>query len=189
MRLFCIALISFGCYGQAQIPANLGLVGDRFRPLQLAELTPEQKTMVEHLFTGERKGMGGPFNVLLRSPEMGDAAQQFGGQARCLRHHQSTQTEYDRKSEEDDDEHGRRARNSPRMQTYDEGREHEAQEDGQCDRNENLPAKIERGNDQRRDGHVDQGGAPPLREPYLSSLLLQLRGPHIQPNGYALRPR
>ena len=82
MRLFCVALISLGCLAQAQIPANLGLVGDRFRPLQLAELTPEQKTMVEHLFSGERKGMGGPFNVLLRSPEMGDAAQQFGGQAR-----------------------------------------------------------------------------------------------------------
>jgi 4-carboxymuconolactone decarboxylase len=82
MRLFCVALISLACYVQAQIPTNLGLVGDRFRPLQLADLTPEQKTMVEHLFSGERKGMGGPFNVLLRSPEMGDAAQQFGGQAR-----------------------------------------------------------------------------------------------------------
>jgi len=82
MRLFCVALISLGCYGQATIPANLNLVGDRFRPLQLAELTPEQKTMVEHLYSGERKGMGGPFNVLLRSPEMGDAAQQFGGQTR-----------------------------------------------------------------------------------------------------------
>ncbi|HXP86732.1 MAG TPA: carboxymuconolactone decarboxylase family protein [Bryobacteraceae bacterium] len=60
----------------------MGLVGDRFRALKYEELTPEQKTMVEHLLSGQRRGLGGPFNVLLRSPEMGDAAQQFGEQGR-----------------------------------------------------------------------------------------------------------
>jgi len=45
-------------------------------------MTPEQKTMVDHLLAGERHGMNGPFNVLLRSPEMGDLAQQFGAAAR-----------------------------------------------------------------------------------------------------------
>ncbi len=35
----------------AQTPAarDLGLVGDRFKPLKYEEMTPEQKTMVDHL--------------------------------------------------------------------------------------------------------------------------------------------
>jgi 4-carboxymuconolactone decarboxylase len=45
-------------------------------------MTPEQKTMIEHLAAGERQGANGPFNVLLRSPEMGDLAQQFGAATR-----------------------------------------------------------------------------------------------------------
>src|SRR5579863_10674935 len=61
---------------------NLGLVGDRFKPLAYDEMTPEQKTMIDHLLAGERQNLGGPFNVLLRSPEMGDLAQQFGASMR-----------------------------------------------------------------------------------------------------------
>jgi 4-carboxymuconolactone decarboxylase len=45
-------------------------------------MTPEQKTMIDHLLAGERQNLGGPFNVLLRSPEMGDLAQQFGASMR-----------------------------------------------------------------------------------------------------------
>ena len=68
----------------AQAPAtrDLRLRGDRFRPPTYDKLTPEQKTMVEHLFAGERGGMNGPFNVTLRSPEMGDLAQKLGAQLR-----------------------------------------------------------------------------------------------------------
>jgi 4-carboxymuconolactone decarboxylase len=68
----------------AQTPAtrDLNLKGDRFKPLTYDQLTPEQKAMVEHLFAGERGGMNGPFNVLLRSPEMGDLAQKLGAQLR-----------------------------------------------------------------------------------------------------------
>jgi 4-carboxymuconolactone decarboxylase len=58
------------------------LVGDRFKPLKWDEMTPEQKTMMEHLVAGERRGAGGPFNVLLRSPEMGDLVQQYGASMR-----------------------------------------------------------------------------------------------------------
>lgn len=81
--LLILAAIAF-----AQTPArptkeNLGLVGDRFKPLTYAEMTPAQKTMIDHLLSGERSGnLGGPFNVLLRSPEMGDMAQQFGASMR-----------------------------------------------------------------------------------------------------------
>jgi len=38
--------------------------------------------MIEHLLSGPRAGADGPFNVLLRSPEMGDLAQQFGASMR-----------------------------------------------------------------------------------------------------------
>jgi 4-carboxymuconolactone decarboxylase len=61
---------------------ELNLVGNRFKPLTYSELTPAQKTMADHLLAGERRGLGGPFNVLLRSPEMGDLAQALGAQVR-----------------------------------------------------------------------------------------------------------
>ena len=71
---------------QAQAPApnprDVQLVGDRFKPLKYDEMTPAQKTMMDHLVNGERRGAGGPFNVLLRSPEMGDLVQQFGASMR-----------------------------------------------------------------------------------------------------------
>lgn len=63
-------------------PNSVRLVGDRFKPLSYREMTPAQKKMFESLISGERRGAGGPFNVLLRSPEMGDLAQQFGASMR-----------------------------------------------------------------------------------------------------------
>src|SRR5262249_59367650 len=67
----------------AQAPTkDLRLVGDRFKPLTYDQLTPAQKTMADHLLEGERGTMSGPFNVLLRSPEMGDAVQKLGAQVR-----------------------------------------------------------------------------------------------------------
>src|ERR1700733_11108063 len=67
---------------QAPDPRSLVLVGDRFQPLKYDQMTSEQKTMIDHLLAGERQGARGPFNVLLRSPEVGDLAQQFGGSMR-----------------------------------------------------------------------------------------------------------
>src|SRR5579862_7808234 len=67
---------------QAPDPHSLVLVGDRFKPLKYDEMTPEQKKMIDHLLAGERGGVRGPFNVLLRSPEVGDFAQAFGGSMR-----------------------------------------------------------------------------------------------------------
>ena len=55
---------------------------DDLNGLSYDEMTPEQKTMIEHLLSGPRAGANGPFNVLLRSPEMGDLAQQFGASTR-----------------------------------------------------------------------------------------------------------
>src|SRR5215475_6182269 len=65
---------------------DLKLRGDRFKPLTYSEMSPEQKTMTDHVLSGERKSMDGPFNAYLRSPQMGDLAQQFGA---YLRFHSS----------------------------------------------------------------------------------------------------
>jgi 4-carboxymuconolactone decarboxylase len=63
-------------------PKNIKFRGDRFKPLTWDEMTPAQHKMMEDLFSGPRGGADGPFNVLLRSPEMGNIAQQFGAATR-----------------------------------------------------------------------------------------------------------
>ena len=64
-------------------PRTIRLRGDRFKPLTWDEMTPPQRTMIEHLMAGPRGGSTeGPFNVQLRSPEMGDLGQQFGAATR-----------------------------------------------------------------------------------------------------------
>jgi 4-carboxymuconolactone decarboxylase len=62
--------------------ANLGLVGDRFKPMTWDQMDDVQKKMTIDTLTGPRRGLGGPFNVLLRSPEMGDLAMKFGEYSR-----------------------------------------------------------------------------------------------------------
>ena len=57
---------------------DLNLRGDRFAPLTFEQLTPEQATMVTDLLAGTRTSLNGPFNALLRSPEMGNHAQKLG---------------------------------------------------------------------------------------------------------------
>src|SRR5436190_22354200 len=63
-------------------PRTVRLRGDRFRPLTYDEMTPAQLTMIEHVLSGPRGNTDGPFNVQLRSPEMGDLGQQFGAATR-----------------------------------------------------------------------------------------------------------
>jgi 4-carboxymuconolactone decarboxylase len=63
-------------------PRRLQMRGDRFKPLAYDEMTPPQKAMVDHVLSGPRGSLDGPYNVLLRSPEMGDLAQQFGASMR-----------------------------------------------------------------------------------------------------------
>ena len=67
-------------------PNDVRLVGNRFPPLTYQQMNPEQKKMFENLLSGERRGAGGPFNVLLRSPDMGDLSQKLGA---YLRFHSS----------------------------------------------------------------------------------------------------
>jgi 4-carboxymuconolactone decarboxylase len=67
----------------AQLAApDFELVGDRFPPLEWAAMTEAQKTMTRHVLDGPRTTMAGPFNAMLRSPVMGDYAQELGAQVR-----------------------------------------------------------------------------------------------------------
>ena len=69
-------------HAQDNRPPDLHLRGDRFAPLTYERMTPAQKTMTDHVLASERGSMNGPFNVLLRSPEMGDLAQKLGAMVR-----------------------------------------------------------------------------------------------------------
>jgi 4-carboxymuconolactone decarboxylase len=84
ISLTIFTLMVFMGVAGAQAPSarDIRLVGDRFKPLTYDQMTPEQKAMTEHLLSGERGRMTGPFNVLLRSPEMGDLAQKLGAYVR-----------------------------------------------------------------------------------------------------------
>jgi 4-carboxymuconolactone decarboxylase len=62
----------------AQQTRELNLRGDRFKPLTWELLAPPQRTMVNELLAGTRTSLNGPFNVLLRSPEMGNLSQKLG---------------------------------------------------------------------------------------------------------------
>jgi 4-carboxymuconolactone decarboxylase len=87
MRLPAVCAGILGILGivNAQAPTNsrdLHLRGGRFEPLSYNTMTPEQKQLADSILAGPRTSLDGPFNVLLRSPEMGDLAQKFGAYAR-----------------------------------------------------------------------------------------------------------
>ena len=77
----CLVGVVGSVMAQNARPA-VNLVGDRFKPLTYEQMTAEQKALTDHILSGPRASMGGPFNVLLRSPEMGDLVQQLGAYIR-----------------------------------------------------------------------------------------------------------
>jgi 4-carboxymuconolactone decarboxylase len=50
----------------------------RLAPLDLNKLTPEQKKVVDSILAGPRGALRGPFDPLLRRPELADRAQKLG---------------------------------------------------------------------------------------------------------------
>ena len=80
IKLLVVAGMLVVCAGivAGQQARDLGLRGNRFRPLTSQELTPPQQTMVKELLAGKRGSLNGPFNVLLRSPDVGNLAQRVG---------------------------------------------------------------------------------------------------------------
>src|SRR6059036_764333 len=65
------ALVSLGTTALAQD-------GPRFRPLPVGELTDAQRKVYDEIAGGPRGGVRGPFNALLRSPQLADHAQRMG---------------------------------------------------------------------------------------------------------------
>ncbi len=50
----------------------------RMLPLALETMTPAQRAVADAIMAGPRKGLRGPFNVWLRSPELADRLQKVG---------------------------------------------------------------------------------------------------------------
>lgn len=50
----------------------------RFRTLALEELDPEQRAIADRMIAGQRGVVRGPYNALLRSPELCDRAERMG---------------------------------------------------------------------------------------------------------------
>lgn len=51
---------------------------ERFPTLTPDQMTPEQRKVADAIVAGPRKGLGGPFNTWLRSPELADKLQKVG---------------------------------------------------------------------------------------------------------------
>jgi 4-carboxymuconolactone decarboxylase len=58
--------------------STVGLDPPRFKPLGESEMTEAQRKVYKEIASGPRGGVRGPFNALLRSPELADRAQKFG---------------------------------------------------------------------------------------------------------------
>jgi 4-carboxymuconolactone decarboxylase len=88
IQVLCVGFLLLVAAASAQTPStpDLHLRGDRFRPLTYGELDPDQKALADHVLSGERASLSGPYNVFLRSPKMADLAQQFGA---YMRYHSS----------------------------------------------------------------------------------------------------
>jgi 4-carboxymuconolactone decarboxylase len=66
---------------QNSVPA-FEMRGHRFKPLTWETMSTAQQAMTRAVMSGKRGAMQGPYNVLLRSPVVGNLAQQFGAQTR-----------------------------------------------------------------------------------------------------------
>ena len=76
--LIAMTVVGVAAIAVAQETHDLKLRGDRFAPLTWETLNGDQRTMVADLLAGSRTSLNGPFNVLLRSPIMGNHAQKLG---------------------------------------------------------------------------------------------------------------
>jgi 4-carboxymuconolactone decarboxylase len=63
-------------------PAPVVMRGDRFAPIAQADFTPEQKAFIDGVLKGPNATTAGPYNALLRSPDLGRVAHEFGAYPR-----------------------------------------------------------------------------------------------------------
>jgi len=54
----------------------------RLAPLELDDMTPEQRAVADAIMAGPRGGLRGPFQAWLRSPELADHGQKLGAYCR-----------------------------------------------------------------------------------------------------------
>jgi 4-carboxymuconolactone decarboxylase len=54
------------------------LSGERMAEIPLDKMSPAQRAVADAILSGPRKGMNGPFNAWLRSPELADRLQKVG---------------------------------------------------------------------------------------------------------------
>jgi 4-carboxymuconolactone decarboxylase len=54
------------------------LTGERMAEIPLDKMSPAQRAVADAIMSGPRKGMSGPFNAWLRSPELADRLQKVG---------------------------------------------------------------------------------------------------------------
>ena len=83
VALLCASIVA----AQEPLPIeNIQLRGDRFRGLHYREMTPEQRALLGNVVNSARAVTNttgnGPFNTLLRSPEVGEQSQQLGNAIR-----------------------------------------------------------------------------------------------------------
>jgi 4-carboxymuconolactone decarboxylase len=70
LRMTAIGLLLTG--------SAFALTGERMAEIPLDKMTPAQRTVADAIMSGPRKGMSGPFNAWLRSPELADRLQKVG---------------------------------------------------------------------------------------------------------------
>ena len=70
LRIAAIGLLLTG--------SAFALTGERMVEIPLDKMTPAQRTVADAIMSGPRKGMSGPFNAWLRSPELADRLQKVG---------------------------------------------------------------------------------------------------------------
>src|SRR6202162_2238563 len=56
----------------------LALTAERMAEIPLDKMSPAQRSVADAIMSGPRKGMRGPFNAWLRSPELADRLQKVG---------------------------------------------------------------------------------------------------------------
>jgi len=87
LAVVVVALVVGAAASAQQLPIeNIQLRGDRFRGLHYREMTEEQRALLYNVVNSARAVTNttgnGPFNTLLRSPEVGELSQQLGNAIR-----------------------------------------------------------------------------------------------------------
>jgi 4-carboxymuconolactone decarboxylase len=72
------AMLRAAAMGLLFTGSAVALTGERMAEIPLDKMTPAQRGVAEAIMSGPRKGMNGPFNAWLRSPELADRLQKVG---------------------------------------------------------------------------------------------------------------